>query len=231
MKNLLEVDSVMISFDDRNVLNSCYLRCETGDIIGILGRNGCGKSTLLKIIFGTISIYNKFIRINQEVYDQPYKYGNLIAYLPQHDFLPKNISIERIAKIYLTNKAAREKITHDTRLKNHLKKRISELSGGELRYLEIMLLVNLDTKFILLDEPFSKVEPLYKEVISDLIRQYRSTKGFIITDHDYTNIIAASDRIILISEGISRPIKNLYELEKWHYVPSGTFDEGGINLA
>ncbi len=55
MKNLLEVDSVMISFDDRNVLNGCYLRCETGDIIGILGRNGCGKSTLLKIIFGTIS--------------------------------------------------------------------------------------------------------------------------------------------------------------------------------
>ncbi len=94
-----------------------------------------------------------------------------------------------------------------------------------------MLLVNMDTQFILLDEPFSKVEPLYKEVISDLIRQYRSTKGFIITDHDYANIIATSDRIILISEGISRPIKNLHELEKWHYVPSGTFDEGGINLA
>jgi lipopolysaccharide export system ATP-binding protein len=231
MKNLLEVDSVMISFDDKQVLGGCHLRCETGDIIGILGRNGCGKSSLLKIIFGTLFTYNKFIRINQIVYDQPYKYGNLIAYLPQHDFLPKNISIGKIISIYLPDKTIQTKITHDVRLKNHLKKRISELSGGELRYLEIMLLVNLDTKFILLDELFSKVEPLYKEVIAELIRQHRSTKGFIITDHDYTNIIAASDRIILISEGISRPIRNLYELEKWHYVPAGTFGEDGINLA
>ncbi|WP_426667264.1 ATP-binding cassette domain-containing protein [Mucilaginibacter sp. McL0603] len=226
MKNLLEVDSVMISFDDRQILGGCYLRCETGDIIGILGRNGCGKSTLLKIIFGTVSTYNKFIRINQKVYDQPYKYGNLIAYLPQHEFLPKNISIGKIIDIYLPNKTAREKIINDPRLKNHLKKCVSELSGGELRYLEIMLLVSMDTKFILLDEPFSKVEPLYKEVISDLIKQYKSTKGFIITDHDYVNIIAASDRIILITDGISRPITNLYELEKWNYVPAGTFEPG-----
>lgn len=226
MKNVLEVDSIMISFDDKKILNGCYLKCETGDIIGILGRNGCGKSTLLKIISGTITTYNKFIRVNQKVYDQPYKYGNLVAYLPQHDFLPKNISIERIAKIYLPNKSATEKITNDPRLKNHLKKRVSELSGGELRYLEIMILVNLDTKFILLDEPFSKVEPLYKEVIIDLIKEYRSTKGFIITDHDYTNTIAASDRMILISDGISRPVTDLYDLEKWSYVPVGTFEQG-----
>src|ERR1700727_2184085 len=194
MKNMLEVDSVMISFDDRQVLGGCYLRCETGDIIGILGRNGCGKSSLLKIIFGTLFTYNKFIRINQKVYHQPYKSGNLIAYLPQHDFLPQNISIGKIINIYLPDKTARAKIADDVRLKNHLKKRVSELSGGELRYLEITLLVNLDTQFILLDEPFSKVEPLYKEVIAELIRKHRSTKGFIITDHDYTNIIAASDR-------------------------------------
>jgi ABC-type lipopolysaccharide export system ATPase subunit len=88
-----------------------------------------------------------------------------------------------------------------------------------------MLLVNLDVKFILLDEPFSKVEPLYKQVITDLIKAYRTTKGFIITDHDYTNIIAASDRIILITNGVCKPIANLYELEKWNYVPIGTFHQ------
>jgi ABC-type multidrug transport system ATPase subunit len=223
MKNLLEVDSVMISFNDQKILSDCYLRCETGDVIGILGRNGCGKSSLLKIIFGTLFTYNKFIRINQKVYSHPYKQGNLIAYLPQHDFLPKNISIKKIVDIYIANETGREKITCDQRLKNHLKKRISELSGGELRYLEIMLLANLDVKFILLDEPFSKVEPLYKEVIINLIREYSSTKGFIITDHDYANIIAASDRIILITNGVCKPISTLSELEYWNYVPIGTF--------
>ena len=114
-------------------------------------------------------------------------------------------------------------MSNDVRLKQHLKNRISELSGGELRYLEIMLLVNLDAKFILLDEPFSKVEPLYKEVITDLIKSYTLTKGFIITDHDYINIIAASDRIILIDQGVCKPIKELAELERYNYVPMGTF--------
>ena len=223
MNNLLEVDSVMVSFDDRKILGGCYLKCETGDIIGILGRNGCGKSSLLKIIFGSLFTYNKFIRINGRVYDQPYKHGNLVAYLPQHDFLPKNIAIKKIIDIYLPTAFGREEIRNDPRLKQHLKKSISELSGGELRYLEIMLLVNLDVKFILLDEPFSKVEPLYKEVIANLIKENRSKKGFIITDHDYRNIIATSDRIILISNGVCKPIVNLIELEQWNYVPTGTF--------
>lgn len=224
MESLMEVDSVMVSFDDRKILTDCYIRCKTGDIIGILGRNGCGKSSLLKIIFGTLFTYNKFIRIDGKVYDQPYKHGNLVAYLPQHDFLPKNISIQKIINIYIPSNSGRKKISGDLRLKYHLKKSIGELSGGELRYLEIMLLVNLDVKFILLDEPFSKVEPLYKEMIISLIKEYRSTKGFIITDHDYSNIIAASDRIILITDGVCKPITNLNELEIWNYVPAGTFN-------
>lgn len=223
MKNLLEVDSVMISFDERKILSGCYLKCETGDVIGILGRNGCGKSSLLKIIFGTLFTYNKFIRINGKVYNKPYQHGHLIAYLPQHDFLPGNISIQKIIDIYITSASGREMLINNERLKNHLKKRTAELSGGELRYFEILLLVNLDAKFILLDEPFSKVEPLYKEVIIELIKEYRATKGFIITDHDYANIIAASDRIILITEGVGKPVTDLTELERWHYVPGGTF--------
>jgi ABC-type multidrug transport system ATPase subunit len=223
MKNLMEIDSVMLSFGDRQVLSDCYLRCETGDIVGILGRNGCGKSSLLKIIFGTLHTYNKFIRINQKVYNQPFKHGNLIAYLPQHDFLPKNISVNKIIDIYIPDQKGRQKIKEDNRLKHHLKKRIPELSGGELRYFEIMLLANLDVKFILLDEPFSKIEPLYKEIIVELIKEYRATRGFIITDHDYRNIIAASDRIILITNGVCKPIIELIELEQWNYVPPGTF--------
>ncbi|MBV8388513.1 MAG: ATP-binding cassette domain-containing protein [Mucilaginibacter sp.] len=223
MKNVLEVDSVMIAFDNRNILTGCYFKCETGDIIGLLGRNGCGKSSLLKIVFGTLPTYNKFIRINQKVYDKPYKHANLIAYLPQHDFLPKNVSIRKIVKMYINSASNREAILDDDRLKLHLDKRISELSGGELRYLEISLLVNLDVKFILLDEPFSKVEPLYKELIINLIKEKSSTIGFVITDHDYSNIIAASNHIILINNGTCNSINDLSDLERYNYVPLGTF--------
>lgn len=223
MSNLLEVDSVIISFGQRQIVSDCYLKCATGEVIGILGRNGCGKSSLLKVIFGTLSTANKFIRINGQVCEQPYKKGDLIAYLPQHSFLPQNISVKTIIDIFIPDKISRERILNDRRLKYHLKKRISELSGGESRYLEILLLVNLDVKFILLDEPFSKVEPLYKQIIIDLIQEYRSTKGFIITDHDYENIITASDKIILISNCVCMPISELIELEQNNYVPVGTF--------
>ncbi len=223
MMNLLEVDSVMIAFDGRQILNGCYLRCQTGEIVGILGRNGCGKSSLLKIIFGSLHTYDKFIRINQRVYDQPYKHPDLIAYLPQHPFLPKNISIRQIINCFIARTGSREKIIGDPHLEKHLNKRTSELSAGELRYLEICLLVNLDAKFILLDEPFSRVEPLYKAVIINLIKEYSSVKGFVITDHDYNNILAASNRVILIDNGVNRPVADPAELELYNYVPAGTF--------
>ncbi|MEM5419436.1 hypothetical protein V2W23_14515, partial [Staphylococcus gallinarum] len=62
-----------------------------------------------------------------------------------------------------------------------------------------------------------------KETIIDLLHQHRSEKGFIITDHDYTNIIRASSQILLITNGICKKINDLKELEFWHYAPPGTF--------
>jgi ABC-type multidrug transport system ATPase subunit len=63
MKNLLEVDSIEKSYGYKIILSNVYLKCETGDIIGVLGRNGTGKSTLLKIIYGILPAEYKFVRI------------------------------------------------------------------------------------------------------------------------------------------------------------------------
>lgn len=71
MSSLLEIDSVIKSYDDRQVLTDIYLKCETGDILGVLGRNGSGKSTLLKILFGVLPADSKFIRIDGKVYNCP----------------------------------------------------------------------------------------------------------------------------------------------------------------
>ncbi len=70
MSDILEIDSVIKSFDVKQILTDIYLKCQTGDIIGILGRNGTGKSTLLKILFGTLKAENSFIKINGKVYDR-----------------------------------------------------------------------------------------------------------------------------------------------------------------
>ena len=62
IKNVLEVDSIQKQYQGKNIISDLYLKCETADIIGILGRNGSGKSTFLKILFGIIAADFKFIR-------------------------------------------------------------------------------------------------------------------------------------------------------------------------
>jgi ABC-type lipopolysaccharide export system ATPase subunit len=128
----------------------------------------------------------------------------------------------QIIDIFIPSKAKRSIIKEDERIKLHLRKLTHELSGGELRYFELLLLLHLDTPFLLLDEPFSGVEPIFKEHIKALLRDYRKEKGFIITDHDYRHIIEVSDRIILLTNGACKQIKNLRQLEDLNYVPPGS---------
>ena len=168
MPNLLEIDSVVKSYYGRSVLTDIYVKCETGDILGLLGRNGSGKSTLLKILFGTLSAERKFIRIDGKIYDQPYKSLNEICYLPQHSFLPKHLNVERTVEIYL-GKGQIAGFMDDPVLSILRTTKISQLSGGELRYLEIKMLLHIDCKFVLLDEPFNGVSPILVGKIKKII--------------------------------------------------------------
>lgn len=218
--NKLVADSVFKYIGKKELLTDCFVSCNTGEVIGILGRNGCGKSTFLKIIFGTVSCHHKYVGINGTRYEAPYKQG-LIAYLPQHDFLPRDLPIRKVITLFLDSPIAQELVKKDENIVPHLDKKVNDLSGGEKRYLEVLLLVHSPAKFILLDEPFNALDPLFKEKIVALIQAGRATKGFIITDHDYRNIIASSDRIILVRKGVFKNIKELSELEELRYLPKG----------
>jgi len=217
MPNLLEIDSVIKSFNGRQILTDIYLKCETGEIIGILGRNGTGKSTLLKILFGVLSADNKFIRIDGKVLSQPYKTSNELCYLPQHDFLPKQLSVKKITKLYLLANQV-DSFLDDPILKALVNNKTSNISGGELRYLEIKLLLNIDCKFILLDEPFNGVSPLMIDSLKGLIIEKSKMKGIILTDHDYRNVLDVATRYCLFFDGGVKEIKDKTELVKWGYL-------------
>jgi ABC-type multidrug transport system ATPase subunit len=180
---------------------------------------------LLKIIFGTVPALNSSIRINGRPCAYPYKRKDQIAYLPQHRFLPADIPVKKIIEIFISANEAKRSIKENERISPHLDKYVDQLSGGELRYLEILLLLNLDVKFVLMDEPFSGMEPLYRERISELIKAYRDTKGFIITDHDYRNIIGTSSQLMLLGNGVCKHIQSLDQLEQFNYLPPGTLAE------
>jgi ABC-type lipopolysaccharide export system ATPase subunit len=218
MSSLLEVDSIRKSFGDKQVLTDIALKCQQGDIIGLLGRNGSGKTTLLKIVFGTLFTDYKFIRINEELLTQPFKSKNKIAYLPQENFLPKNITVNKVIEIYSDGFDQREFLEDDV-LSKVTESKIGNLSGGESRYLEVKLLLNLDSIFVLLDEPFNGISPIHVELVKTMILKKSSHKGIILTDHDYRNVLDVANKYYLLFDGGLKPVKTKQDLIDWGYVP------------
>ena len=168
MKHLLEVDSVIKRYDDKLIVSDVYLRCEIGNIIGLLGRNGSGKSTLMKIIFGVVNAETKFIRIDGKVKNKVSQLFNEVGYLPQENFIPSSLTVIKAIDLSI-EKPHREEFYVDTMISPILNNKIWQLSGGELRYLEIKLILSKSSNFILLDEPYNGLSPIMIEKVNDLI--------------------------------------------------------------
>lgn len=220
--NTLEADGILYRIGDHNLLTDIYLKCQTGEIVGLLGRNGCGKSTLLKIIFGLLPTENKSVRINGQPYQRPFAH-HLICYLPQEHFLPRSDKVRNLISLFVPSVENQQTLCQDPVLQPLLHQKVGELSGGQQRYLEVAMLLQLDAPFVLLDEPFSGIDPQYKEKIQELLRAHRPAKGIVVTDHNYQQIIEVSDRLLLLRQGACRVINQLQDLEDWDYVPKGHF--------
>ncbi|MBF4470788.1 ATP-binding cassette domain-containing protein [Flavobacterium sp. HJJ] len=219
-KHLLEIDSVQKTFENKNILSDVYLKCETSDIIGLLGRNGSGKSTLLKIIFGIESADFKFVRIDGSVKTKTKDLFNEISYLPQDNYIPKVFSVKKAIELSVSKDRISEFYT-DQLISTMLEKKISHLSGGELRYLEIKIILNNSSKFILLDEPYNGLSPLMVEKVNELIMENSKIKGIIISDHNYENVIKVSNRLILLKEAKAHHLLCKEELIEKGYLKKG----------
>ncbi len=212
----LKVDSIQLSFGDRNILQDVCLDCKQGEIVGLLGRNGCGKSSLLKIIFGTLTPSYKYVSIDDQYIHKGY-HQNKISYLPQHNYLPKGMQVYKLAKMMVSEKLW-DKFSAQPAYLEHYQKPTDELSGGELRQLEMLMVLHSRADFILLDEPFTHISPVQSDGFKLLLREAAKTKGLIVTDHQYYNILEVSDRIILINNGSTKHITNADELVTYGYL-------------
>jgi ABC-type lipopolysaccharide export system ATPase subunit len=221
MSDLLEADSIRKEFGTNQVLTDIALKCQSGDILGLLGRNGSGKSTLLRIIFGTLYTDHKFIRVNDNILNQPFKTRKTVAYLNQDNFLPQNITVRKVAEIY-SNDLDLKKFLDDEVLSKVSGSKIRNLSGGESRYLEVKLMLSLDTLFVLLDEPFNGISPVHVELIKKMIINNSVKKGIILTDHDYRNVLDVANKYYLLFDGGLKPVKSKQDLVDWGYIPDKT---------
>lgn len=215
----LKVFGVNKSFGNNIVLQDISFECNTGEILGIFGKNGSGKSTLLKIIYGTLKADTIQLQIDSEkIKPENIISSKMIGYLPQDPFLPKGMKVRDVIPLFFKDGEKQDKIFYSPRVVKFENQKIVNLSMGELRYLELLLIGNLDHPFLMLDEPFSMIEPLFKDLIKNFLNNLKKEKGIIITDHYYVDVLNITNRNFLIKDGMKIEIKNLEDLKKYGYL-------------
>lgn len=216
MKQILEFDSITLAFGFNSVLSSVSMSCETGEVVGLLGRNGAGKSCLMKAVFGSLPVEFKSVRVNKKPLFGSYLSKKIIGYLPQDSFIPPYVKIgEAIKNFHI----APERIIEQAQVvKDWLNLKPDECSGGSLRLIETMILLFSEKPFCLLDEPFSGLMPLHVELVKKIILSEKRTKGIIISDHLYQHVKSISDKIYVLSNGQTYLMKNEEHLVKHGYL-------------
>lgn len=211
----LHVDSVVKHFHTAKILSDIYLSCLPGQITGILGRNGSGKSTLLKIIFGSMPADHAYVRIDGKVYTRRSERPSKVAYLYQDSFIPAHLKVRTVINLMGINHLAEHTV-----VKPILDNTFAEVSGGEMRYLEILFTLNRPVPYIILDEPFNGLSPILKEEVKEMIRSAaREGKGIILTDHDYRNVLEIATQKYIMRAGILKTFNDPEELRPLGYLP------------
>lgn len=216
MKHTLEVDGVMLSFGQNCVLQNIYLKCESGSVTGLLGRNGCGKSTLMRIMFGEPLTEDRSVRIDNESLLGSFRNPKDMRYLPQQHFIPKHLSLTRVLDDFGLEKD--RLLENFPEFEAFPKLKVNQLSGGWQRIFELYIILKSESKFVLLDEPFSHIMPLHVETIKRLIVEEKQIKGILISDHLYEHILDVSDQVYMINNGRSFPIESAQDLHDNGYI-------------
>ncbi|MBQ7524635.1 MAG: LPS export ABC transporter ATP-binding protein [Alphaproteobacteria bacterium] len=210
---ILEASNITKSFKDRLVLRGVNLKFSVGEIVGILGPNGAGKTTLFSILvgmvkgdFGTITLDNR--NITKLKIHQRSKAG--LVYLPQDASIFRGLSVEdnirSVLQLTCHSKseidAALDELL-DAFAITHLRKAMAPfLSGGERRKVEIARALATSPSFLMLDEPFSGVDPISVGEIMSIMRDLKNSGiGVIITDHNVRETLQIIDRGYIIANG------------------------------
>ena len=214
--NKLEFDGITLGFGFHQVLSSVHIACETGKLVGLLGRNGSGKSCLMRIVFGSMKNESKSIRWNGRHLSGNYMSKQIIGYLPQDDLLPDFITFEQALNLYEVDSAKIEGVFPD--VKDFLKRKAHEVSGGQRRFFEVLLILFARHPFCFLDEPFSGLMPVHVERLTEIIQEVKLTKGILISDHLHRQVRGIADKLYVLANGQTYLIKSEEQLIELGYL-------------
>ncbi len=210
---LLHTEGLKKVYDGRAVVNGVDIEVKSGEIVGLLGPNGAGKTTTFYMIVGLVQPNGgKVMFDGKDTTHQPmYMRARLgMGYLPQEESIFRRLTVrENIMGVMETqpySKAEREEQTQSLMEKfgiDHVADNLAiTLSGGEKRRLTIARSLVTSPKLLMLDEPFSGVDPIAVSEIQEIIRMLRSAGlAILITDHNVRETLNIVDRAYLIFEG------------------------------
>jgi ABC-type multidrug transport system ATPase subunit len=212
---IFKTDSIELFYGHKKVLNSVYLKAETGKITGVLGRNGSGKSSLFHVIFGHLKAKYSHIKLNNNIYLKPLYTSKNVNYLHQKKLTPNYITVKNAFSLYGVDLNLFLEKFPELSVLSHVK--MKRLSGGERRVIEIYLVIMKVADLVILDEPFNQLSPIYIEKIEVLLQEQKNKKAIIISDHIFRPILRLSDTVYFLENGNMKEIKNKKELEDLHY--------------
>ncbi len=200
-------------YKKREVVKGITIKVKQGEVVGLLGPNGAGKTTSFYMIMGAVRPDGGKIYFDgKDISSYPmYKRAGLgISYLPQESSVFRRLTvwenIEAVLEMRGVDKETRKKRTEELlnlfniyKLKNSI---AMTLSGGERRRLEVARALAIEPRILLLDEPFTGIDPKTREEIQDIIIQLKDMNiGILITDHNVRETLAICDRAYIIYDG------------------------------
>jgi lipopolysaccharide export system ATP-binding protein len=201
------------SYRGRKVVDDVELEIGQGEVVGLLGPNGAGKTTTFYILVGLARPDSGRVLLNdEEITDLPMylRARSGISYLPQEPSVFRQLTSEEnllavLETLPLTPEQQRDRLEEllvQMGLETVRTSKAYTLSGGERRRLEIARSLTLQPSFILLDEPFSGIDPLTVKDLQEIIRDLaKSGIGVLITDHNVRETLSVTDRAYILKNG------------------------------
>jgi len=200
------------SYSKKKVVDGVTLHLQEGELVGLAGPNGAGKTTTFYIISGFVSPdKGKVLLDDEDITSLPVhlRARKGIVYLPQEPSIFRRLSVEEnilsALELYNPKKVALEKleVLLNTFHLSHLrKKKGGNLSGGERRRTEIARAFSVEPHFMLLDEPFTGIDPLMTSELMELLKTLKNKGvGILISDHNIKEVLKICERVYILYEG------------------------------
>jgi lipopolysaccharide export system ATP-binding protein len=210
----LQTEEIAKAYGGRQVVSGVSLVIRQGEVVGLLGPNGAGKTTSFYMIVGLVRPDSgRIVTDGNDITRTPMYLRareHRISYLPQEPSVFRNLSVEEnilavLETQHITWEARRnraESLISQLNLGHVRKTRGYALSGGERRRVEIARCLAIDPAFILLDEPFSGIDPIAVLELQQIIFELKQSGiGVLITDHNVRETLSVTDRAYIINEG------------------------------